>query len=472
MISNQTNRSDTGQRAMEVLLVDDDQLLREDMTRYFSRRGYRVSASAGGEQALALADQQGFDVIVLDIMMPGMNGLEVLRRLKERGSEAEVVMLTGHASVQLAVEAMKLGAREFLTKPISLRNLEIAISSCVETGKLKKENRQLKAVLRNQTGSSSHQSMIGDSPQMQRVFRLIERTARCSDPILIQGESGTGKELVARALHAASPLSDKPLVVINCAALPETLLESELFGHEKGAFTGAVSAKPGLFEVADGGTLFIDEFGELAGPLQAKLLRVMEDGSLRRVGSIKERRVNVRILAATNRDLVKEVAEGRFREDLFYRINVLSIPLPPLRARVGDLPLLVEHLTGPDWRVPDRVMEVFEHYHWPGNVRQLHNALQRAKILGDDGKIRVENLPQEILNRDEALRTPAAPPRCDLESLTRSHIIEAYQNHNGNKARTARALGVGRRSLYRLLEKFQIEDPRNVAKQSPETADA
>ena len=263
-------------KAMDLLLVDDDDELREDMARFFSRRDYNVSECADAEQALVFADQRAFDVIVLDMMMPGMSGLELLAKLKERGSEAEFVMLTGQGTIETAVEAMKLGAREFLTKPISLRDLDLLVRKSIESGRLKKENEQLKAVIKQQSKSME---MIGESPKMQEVFRLIERTAGSCKPILIQGESGTGKELVARALHDTSPLADQPLVVINCAALPETLLESELFGHEKGAFTGAVSAKPGLFEIADGGTLFIDEFGELAGPLQAKLLRVLEDGT-------------------------------------------------------------------------------------------------------------------------------------------------------------------------------------------------
>ncbi|MEM8681051.1 MAG: sigma-54 dependent transcriptional regulator [Planctomycetota bacterium] len=297
---------------------------------------------------------------------------------------------------------------------------------------------------------------------MQEVFRLIERTAGSKNPILIQGESGTGKELVARALHANSPLKDKPLVVINCAALPETLLESELFGHEKGAFTGAVSSKQGLFEVADGGTLFIDEFGELAGPLQAKLLRVLEDGSLRRVGSVKERRVNVRVIAATNRDMETEVKEGRFREDLYYRINVLTIDLPPLRERQGDVELLLQRFAGEEWDYEPEVIALFERYSWPGNVRQLQNAVDRAKILAEDETIRVKNLPPDIVKGVGAMAAPRPGTRCDLDTLNKLHIEEMYARHKGNKARTARALGIGRRSLYRLIEKYGIEPPQTA----------
>lgn len=452
------SEADKNEKVIDLLLVDDDEELRDDMSRFFSRRGYSVSECADGESALAFADQRAFDVIVLDMMMPGMTGIDVLRALKERGSEAEIVMLTGQGSIEAAVEAMKLGAREFLSKPMSLKDLDLLIRKSVESGEIRKENIQLKEVISRQ--DKSHPSMIGESPKMQEVYRLIERTGSSTNPILVQGESGTGKELVARALHEASPLADKPLVVINCAALPETLLESELFGHEKGAFTGAVSAKPGLFEVADGGTLFIDEFGELAGPLQAKMLRVLEDGSLRRVGSVQERRVKVRIIAATNRDMIKEVEAGNFREDLYYRINVLTIHLPPLRERAGDIPLLTEHFLGPEWTVAPDVMPVLERYGWPGNVRQLVNALQRAKILAEDEVVRLENLPPEIVSGAEKAAAPPPGTQCDLDTLNKMHIEETYRKHKGNKARTARALGIGRRTLYRLIEKFDLDDPR------------
>ena len=451
-------------KIIDLLLVDDDEELRDDMTRFFSRRGYNVSECPDGESALAFTEQRAFDVIVLDMMMPGLSGLDVLKRLKEKGADAEVVMLTGQGSIETAVEAMKLGAREYLSKPMSLKDLDVLIRKSVETGEIKKENKQLKEVISRQQ-KASHHSMIGESPKMQEVYRLIERTGSSTNPILVQGESGTGKELVARALHEASPLADKPLVVINCAALPETLLESELFGHEKGAFTGAVSSKPGLFEVADGGTLFIDEFGELAGPLQAKMLRVLEDGSLRRVGSVQERRVSVRIIAATNRDMIKEVEAGNFREDLYYRINVLTINLPPLRERAGDIPLLCDHFLGSEWSIAPDVMPILERYSWPGNVRQLVNALQRAKILAEDEVICAENLPPEIVSGAQKAAAPPPGTQCDLDTLNKMHIEETYRKHKGNKARTARALGIGRRTLYRLIEKFELDDPRESAEE-------
>ncbi len=385
---------------------------------------------------------------------------------------------------------MKRGAVDYLTKPFRLPDLDVVIRKAFRSGHLERENRHLRQALAR---SQPCRRMIGNSPAMGEVRRLIQRVGPSDKPVLIEGESGTGKELVARAIHEASSLAKQPLIVINCAALPETLLESELFGHEKGAFTGASEAKPGLFEVADGGTLFIDEFGELAGSLQAKLLRVLEDGMLRRIGSIRERRVRVRLIAATNRDLATEVRAGRFREDLYYRVNVLSIRIPPLRDRMEDIPLLIRHFLGDGWKVEPGVMQVLETYSWPGNIRQLQNALERAKILADDGTIHLENLPLEfqrnavasghLLSTPNNLQMPAVslpiPVRAsagdpvDLESLSRMHVLEVLRRNGGNKAKSARALGIGRRSLYRLLEKFGEAKPNgHESAVGPETAAA
>ena len=364
-------------------------------------------------------------------------------------------MLTGGGTIENAVESIKLGAYDFLTKPAKMDDLVRIVKRACETHELEKENKQLKEVIKRQLPQTD---MIGDSVAMQEVFRLIERTAASDKPVLIQGESGTGKELVSRAIHKASPLADKPLVVVNCAALPDQLLESELFGHEKGAFTGAVAAKPGLFEIADGGTLFIDEFGEMSGALQAKLLRVLEDGSMRRVGSVAERKVKVRVIAATNRDLEQEVKDKKFREDLYYRINVLGIELPPLRQRVGDIRLLAEKFAGEDFVIAEDVMQRMERYSWPGNVRQLQNAIERAKVLAEEDCIELKNLPAAILDADEApiAATTLNNGEVDLETLNKLHVVQTYERCDKNKTKTAQALGINRRSLYRLLEKFEI----------------
>lgn len=435
---------------IDLLIVDDDDEYRSTVARRFSRRGYRIQEAANGEMALELASRRQFHVAILDLVMPGLSGLELLDKLHDGSPDCEVVMLTGQGTIATAVEAMKHGACDFLTKPFPLADLEVVVQRAFDQRKLRAENRQLKAVLERTQPSGE---IIGRSAAIMEVMRLVERAGPTDKAILIQGESGTGKELVARALHRASPRADKPMVVINCAALPETLLESELFGHEKGSFTGAISSKQGLFELADGGTLMIDEIGEMPGSLQAKLLRVLEDGSFRRVGSLKECRVDVRLLAATNRDMVQEVQAGRFREDLFYRINVMSLELPPLRRRSGDVPLLVAKFLGPQWQIEPGVMQVLENYCWPGNVRQLINVIERGKILAEDLTIRLQDLPADV-------RAPAAPHHAlngdsdKLEEIERAHVVEVLEREKGNKARAARVLGINRRSLYRLLEKY------------------
>jgi DNA-binding NtrC family response regulator len=447
---------------LDLLCVDDDPEFRETLSSRLSKRGFQVQAAANGEDALGLAERRNFDVAIFDMMMPGMSGLELLKRFKAEHPDCEVILLTGQGSIETAVEAMKLGAYDYLQKPFPLKELETVVGKALDRRRLCKENTQLKTLLvRNQPSSM----MVGQSAAVREIFRLIERAGPSDKAILIQGESGTGKELVARALHQHSRRADQPMVVINCAALPESLLESELFGHERGAFTGAVAAKPGLFEVADGGTLFIDEIGELPGSLQAKLLRVLEDGSLRRIGSVQERRVNVRLIAATNRNLAKEVEAGRFREDLYYRINVMSLELPPLRERSGDVALLVTHFLGPGWEIEPAALEAMERYPWPGNVRQLINALERAKILSDSETLRLRDLPKEV-SAPVAAAEDGHPNLLettdDLSLIQRSKVVEVLRREAGNKSKAARVLGIDRRKLYRLLEKFAIADAELV----------
>ena len=445
---------------IDLLIVDDDEDFRQSVLRRFQRHGYQVQDAADAEQALALCERRHFDVAVVDMVMPGMSGIQLLEKLRRSQPECEVLILTGRGTIETAVEAMKQGAFDFLNKPFPLAELETLVNKAYEHGRLVKENRQLKTMLRRVEPDSE---MVGQSVAMQEVFRLIERAGPTDKAILIQGDSGTGKELVARALHRYSQRSDKPMVVINCAALPETLLESELFGHEKGSFTGATSAKPGLFEVADGGTLFIDEIGELAGSLQAKLLRVLEDGSLRRVGSLKERRVDVRLLAASNRDLAEEVKEGRFREDLYYRINVMSLELPPLRERAGDIPLLVERFLGNEWEIDDEALRLLEAYPWPGNIRQLINAIERAKIMSDDFIIHASALPHEIAQPEQGSGLSLMDAGDELAAIEKAHVIEILKREGGNKAHAAKALGINRRSLYRLLDKYGIRHEKGAS---------
>ncbi len=453
----------TESQGVELLLVDDDEEFLDTLVRRFRRCGFNVDHASDGQQALDLATRRDFDVAVVDMMMPGLSGLELLKIFKESNVECEVIFLTGQGTVATAVEAMKLEAFDYLAKPFPLKELEAVVLRAGERRQLRRENRQLRAFLeRNQPAFE----MVGQSPEMLEVQRLIGRAGPSDKAILIQGESGTGKELVAQALHRASSRANKPMVVINCAALTETLLESELFGHEKGAFTGAINTKPGLFEVADRGTLFIDEIGEMPGSVQAKLLRVLEDGSMRRVGSVKERKVHVRLLVATNRDLAEEVREGRFREDLYYRINVLSLELPPLRDRTGDLPLLISHFLGPGWELDAEADECMNRYHWPGNVRQLINAIERGKILSEDNIIRKADLPKDLMRSELADHAGGLLDTDDLSTLERAKVVEVLRREAGNKSRAARVLGIDRRKLYRLVEKFQIQDSELVSNPS------
>jgi DNA-binding NtrC family response regulator len=443
-------------KQVDLLLVDDDDELRNGLVEYFRQFRYRAEGAASAELALPLLRDREYHVAVFDLALPGMTGVDLLKQIKSENSETEIILLTGEGTIETAVDAMKLGAFDFLTKPVRTKSLEAVVRRAAEANALRSENRRLKALVER---STPQYQMIGDSPAMQKVRKLISRVAPSDNPILIQGESGTGKELVARALHSASHRADKSLVVINCAALPEQLLESELFGHEKGAFTGATISKPGLFEVAEGGTLFIDEIGELAPALQPKLLRVLEDGSMRRVGSLKERRADVRIIAASNRDLQKEVEQGRFREDLYYRINVMTIHLPPLRERSDDVNLLADHFCGQAWELDPAARQAIVDYRWPGNVRQLINAIERAKMLADDEVLKKEHLPPEVISGTPAKGSPGHDLDVDgdLASLTRAHVVQTLRREKGNKLRAAKALGVTRRSLYRLLEKYQVD---------------
>ncbi len=463
---------------MKLMLVDDEDDFRRSCARWMLRKGHDVSDVSNSVEALGRLEQSLLDVVVLDINMPGMSGLELLQRIQDEKIDVEVIMLTGQGTIDIAVSAMKMGACDFITKPCSLSDLEHRCLLAYERRCLRRENNQLKAVI---SRVQPDVQLVGESKAIRDVVRMIERIAPTDKPVLIQGESGSGKEVVARMIQQSSPLRDKPFVTINCAALPASLVESELFGHQKGAFTGATIEKPGLFEIADGGTLFIDEIGELPLSLQPKLLRVLEDGSMRRVGSHKERNVRVRLIAATNRDLTNEVQSGNFREDLFYRVNVLSLNLPPLREREGDVDLLISHFLPTNWRMEPQVREAMNQYAWPGNVRQLINVIQRATVLADHNEITLEDLPSEIATcRGDSFTTETSQVEephddfavidkthailgasdCKLDDIAREHILGVLAKEHGNKARAARKLGIHRRKLYRLLERFTaVEEP-------------
>ena len=462
--------------SFDILIVDDDPLFREDCVDWFTRKGYQVEEAGDGQEALASCEQRLFHVAIVDMKMPEMSGLELLEKLQASNAETEVIILTGEGTVESAVSAMKLGAYDFLMKPFPLAELERRCRLAFQHGKLRKENTQLKQAIKR---SRVKAEMVGESPQIQQVFRLIDRVGPTNSGVLIQGESGTGKELVARALMERSERVDRPFVTINCAALPEQLVESELFGYEKGSFTGATSAKPGLFEVADGGTLFIDEIGELPLAMQPKLLRVLEDGSIRRIGSTKTRRVDARIIAATNRVLEEEVKAGRFREDLFYRINVVTLDLPPIRERNGDIELLVRHLLEPEWDIEDQALKVLLEYDWPGNVRQLQNAIEHAMIMADDLEVTLQDLPSQLLEAARISKVDGSKPqlkethsepggsaegRDDVsgpsDGLTETRrVVDALTSTDWNIAKAAKKLGISRSTLYQRIKLYGLKRP-------------
>jgi two-component system NtrC family response regulator/two-component system response regulator AtoC len=446
-------------KRIRLLIVDDEEAYRNLLNERFSMVGSSVILAATGEEALQKIRSQPFDVGILDLRMPGMDGIELFKKIREYQPLSEVIFLTGQATVDIAIEAMKLGAYDFLTKPCQLSELQVVVQKAHEKKQLtEKVSRQHELQLRAGTVN-----LVGETPAMQEVKRLIAKVAPTDSTVLIEGESGTGKEIVANSIHQNSRRENNPFVIINCGAVPETLLESELFGHERGAFTGAVKRKSGLFEIADSGTLFIDEVSEMSPGMQVKLLRVLETGRFRRVGDIKEIEVDVRVICATNKRLRDEVAQGRFREDLFYRINVMSVSLPALRERKEDIPLLVEHFIrssrfpGTDKiRITHEVLERLTEYAWPGNVRELSNVIERAMILSNNDLITSREIPILDQAGSEADIKPIAS--LSLNEIEKRHIQLVLRSEGCNKTRAARVLGISRPKLYRKMVQYNISD--------------
>jgi len=453
-------------KPIKLLIVDDEEAYRNLLSERFSMIGNTVKLAATGEAALEKIKAEPFDVGIFDLRMPGMDGMELFRKCRKYQPLMEIIFLTGQATVDVAIEAMKLGAYDFLTKPCQLSELQVVVQKAYEKKQLsEKLNRHHELQLRAGTVN-----LVGESSEMQEVKNLIARVAPTDSTVLIEGESGTGKEIVANAIHQNSDRSNNTFVVINCGAVPESLLESELFGHEKGAFTGAVKRKSGLFEIADLGTLFVDEVSEMSPAMQVKLLRVLETGRFRRVGDIKELEVDVRVICATNKMLEEETAKGRFREDLFYRINVMKIVLPPLRNRKQDIPLLVDHFMRSSRRpntqkirVASEVLKAFESYHWPGNVRELSNVIERATILANNNLITLREIP--LLDAKGGKESAELPATFSLNEIEKRHIQLVLDGAGGNKTKTAQILGVSRPKLYRKMQKYHIPDNYALSKQ-------
>ncbi|MCS6850659.1 MAG: sigma-54 dependent transcriptional regulator [Gemmataceae bacterium] len=445
-----------------LLIVDDESELLDALCETLAEENYVTVGASNAAAALEALAKQDFDILLTDLMMPGMDGIQLLRKALELDPNLVGIIMTGQGTISTAVEAMKVGAFDYVLKPFNLQTMLPILARSMEVRRLRTENIRLRRHVERLQYESPRYQMIGSGPAMQRVLQLIAKVAPSDATVLIRGASGTGKELVARALHFNSPRRDRPLVTVNCAALQETLVESELFGHEKGAFTGAQQAKPGLIEVAEGGTLFIDEVAEMPPPMQAKLLRVLEDGHYRRVGSTKECHADVRVIAATNKNLEEEQKAGRFREDLFYRLNVVTIDLPPLRERAEDIPALVEHflttrqIGSVRCRVDPQAMEALVRYSWPGNVRELANVIERAQILAENNVITLDDLPETLHQHTPPPRSENVDP-LNLRQLERRAVVTALERAKGNKVQAARALGISRRALYRLLAKYGLD---------------
>jgi DNA-binding NtrC family response regulator len=430
-----------------ILVIEDEDKLRRVLELQLKSGGFEIELASNGEDGRRLAPHA--DLILTDLRLPGMDGLSLMERLREEGVTAPVIVMTAYGTVESAVQAMKAGAVDFLLKPFSLDHLMTVIQKALEVRELKDENRRLKLELGQ---IHSFGNLIGHSPVMREIFSTIERVAPSRSTILLCGESGTGKDRLARAIHQHSPRAQRPFVKINCTALPENLMESELFGFEKGAFTGAVVAKPGKFEQADGGTVFLDEIGDVPLAVQVKLLRILQDRELERLGSNRTRSVDVRVVAATNVDLRAALEEGTFREDLYYRLNVVPINVPPLRDRKEDIPLLVSRFVG-DVVVTDAAMEKLLSWHWPGNVRELENVLERSLLLRrgdvlDAADIRIEDAARSRGSADHFL-----PEGLTLDQYEQQIVREAMRRANGNKSQAARLLGLTRNALrYRLSQ--------------------
>ena len=452
----------------KILVVDDDGVARELLADALKKEGYEVEAFSSGEEAIERGRRGQVDLVLTDLKMGTVDGLTVLREFKRFSPDTSIVLLTSFGSLEGAIEAIKQGAYDYLAKPFKKEEIKLVVQRSLNHSQLVRENARYRDELK---GREDWSPLVGSSPAMLEVYKLVARVSEGRSTVLLQGESGTGKELIARAIHANSRRREKPFIPVNCGALPDTLLESEMFGYEKGAFTGAVGTKAGLFEAANGGTLFLDEIGDLSPALQVKLLRVMQDQEVRRVGGTTSLKVDVRIIVATNRDLEQFVKEGKFRDDLYYRLNVVRITLPTLVERKEDIPMLAHHFlqkyAGGSARavrgfLPD-TMALLKQYRWPGNVRELENAIERAVSLSHGPLLTPDDLPAAL--RQPESRVGDKPEVSDqqdtvcmtLEEVEKRHLIRVLKETKGNKVKAAKILGIDRRTLYRMAERFGLE---------------
>jgi DNA-binding NtrC family response regulator len=445
---------------LRVLVADDEDTFRRILIRELKEMGFEAQGAACGNEALNILKKEDVELVLLDVRMPGMNGLEVLREVKQNHPLTEVVMLTGHGTIDDAITAIRNGACDYLTKPCKLQELEAVLLKAGEKRQLQCRNLLLNQELSRRDGSGR---FLGKSPKFQEIVRLIGKVAQSDSTVLLQGESGVGKELAARAVHRQSGRRDHPFIVVDCTSLQEDLLQNELFGHEKGAFTGAVGQKHGLFEVADTGTIFFDEIGEMSLSLQAKLLRVMETGTFRRVGGLKDIQVDARVIVATNRDLKQRCAAGLFRDDLYYRLNVFAITIPPLRERVEDIELLASHFLSNRMmpgrrtlRISPEALPLLKRYQWPGNIRELRNVIERAMILAEGESVEPQHLPGNLQSKTAAhFDFPKGEPPT-LEQAEKLYIGRLLRENGGNRARVAKILDISERNLYRKIKEYGL----------------
>jgi len=448
-------------RQANILVIDDEETMRDSCQQTLSRNGNMVEVAEDGLMGLAMLERESFDLVILDLKMPGLSGMEVLKKIKESNPEAMVIVITGYATVESAVEAMKKGAYDFIPKPFTPDSLRVIVKRALDRKELALENVLLRGELKTSFGP---EIMVGQNKLMKKVEELVQKVGPTDTTVLISGESGTGKELVARAIHRHSRRRDKPFVAVDCGSLVESLFESELFGHVKGAFTGATATKYGRFELANGGTLFFDEIGNITINIQTKLLRVLQEREITKVGSSQVIKVDVRIVAATNKDLQEAIKAGTFREELFYRLSVVPITLPPLREKRDDIPLLANHFLRKYNKkrkkniraISDRAMQALVEYDWPGNVRELENAIERAVVLTENEVIKPSDLLYYGLSAEIPSRSDAGE-RQRLVDIEKGHIAKTLKMFNGHKGKTAESLGIDRKTLRSKLKRYGME---------------